>query len=230
MASHSVQSHLRVDASGYDAQIRRFIPRYEEMLDEAVGFICDATASIARPRFVDLGIGTGALSERILQRVQTAQVIGIDVDPKMLEEATRRLRPIASERLQLRLQDFCSALPSGRNGYLAALALHHIAQLDSKQALYRTIYDVLSPGGIFVNADAMFEEPNSNEKRSRWARHLVSSGFTEPEAHGHLQSWRQEDCYFSLEAELDLLRRAGFSRRDVIWRYGPMAVLAGVKT
>jgi tRNA (cmo5U34)-methyltransferase len=200
------------------------------MLDESVGFICDATASIANPRFVDLGIGTGALAERILRRVRTAQMIGIDVDSKMLDEAARRLKPVAGERLQLKLQDFGSGLPTEQNGYFAALALHHIAQLDSKQALYRAVYDALAPGGIFVNADAMFEELGSNQHRSRWAKHLVSSGFTESEAYGHLQSWQQEDCYFSLEIELGLLQKAGFARRDVVWRYGPMAVVAGEKT
>jgi tRNA (cmo5U34)-methyltransferase len=199
------------------------------MLNEAVSFIRDATASTAKPRFVELGIGTGALAERVLQRVPTAQVLGIDVDSKMLDEAARRLRPIAGERLQLKLQDFRSGLPAEQNGYFAVLALHHIAQLDSKQALYRAVHDALAPGGIFVNADAMFDELSSGQHRRRWAKHLVSSGFTEPEAHGHLQSWRQEDCYFSLEVELDILRKAGFAKHDVVWRYGPMAIVTGEK-
>ena len=101
--AHSVQSHLQVAISEYDTQIRRFIPRYDEMLDEAVRFICSSTAE--RGKFVDLGIGTGSLAERLLHLLPEAHVIGIDADPKMLEETARRLSE-KSEQLQLKLQDF----------------------------------------------------------------------------------------------------------------------------
>jgi tRNA (cmo5U34)-methyltransferase len=225
--AHSVQSHLQVAISEYDTQIRRFIPRYDEMLDEAVRFICNSTAE--RGKFVDLGIGTGSLAERLLHLLPEAHVIGIDADPKMLEETARRLSE-NSEQLQLKLQDFFSELPAAQDAYFAALALHHVVRLPSKQTLYQKICEALVPGGIFVNADAMFDESDSNQIRKRWAAHLVSSGFTEIEAMSHLQSWRKEDFYYSLQTELDLLRRAGFSECDVLWRYGPMAVIAGRKS
>lgn len=196
-------------------------------IEEAVRFISETTGAIARPRFVDLGIGTGALAERILRRLPAARVIGIDADPKMLEEADHRLKSTAGDRLELKLQDFRSELPIAQNAYFAALALHHITELASKEAFYRAIYDGLSPGGIFLNADAVFDEADSRQHRTRWAAHLVSSGFSETEAYRHLQSWREEDRYFGLEIELDLLRKAGFRQRDVIWRYGPMAIVIG---
>ena len=222
--SHSVQSHLQVEVSEYDVQIRRFIPRYDEMLDEVARLIADETREMAKPQFVDLGIGTGSLSERILGAVPQAQVIGIDADPKMLEEAAGRL----SRNCELRLQDFFSELPTAQNAYFAALALHHVLSPSSKQALYRKIYDALRPGGLFVNADAMFDE--SAQMRRRWTNHLISSGFVEAEASSHIQSWRKEDNYFGLQIELELLRKAGFSARDVVWRYGPMAVITGIKS
>lgn len=222
--SHSVESHLRLQVTEYDELIRRFIPRYDEMLDEVVRVIRDSTGSLGR--FVDLGIGTGSLAERVLKAIPEAQVIGIDADPKMLEEAARRLGP-KNAQIDLRLQDFSSELPTAQNAYFAALALHHVLDLSAKQALYRKIYDALLPGGLFVNADAMFNE--SKEIRNRWAGHLVSSGFSETEAFNHLESWKKEDYYPGLQNELVLLQRAGFVDCDVVWRYGPMAVIVGKK-
>ena len=62
--SHSVRRHLRVDVDAYDQSIRRFIPAYEEMLEQAASAVAEA-----RPEWVlDLGAGTGALTEALLQR------------------------------------------------------------------------------------------------------------------------------------------------------------------
>jgi tRNA (cmo5U34)-methyltransferase len=223
---HSVESHLQLQVAEYDELIRRFIPRYDEMLDEAVHFIRDSIVDTGK--LVDLGIGTGSLTERVIKAIPKAQIIGIDTDPKMLEEAARRLSSIQN-RIELRLQDFFSELPPAQNAYFAALALHHVPNLSVKQTLYQKIYDALLPGGLFLNADAMFDESDSNQKRKRWAAHLVSAGFLEAEALDHLQSWRKEDYYFGLETELKLLRKAGFTDCDVAWRYGPMAVMVGKK-
>jgi tRNA (cmo5U34)-methyltransferase len=226
--SHSVESHLQLKVAEYDRLIRRFIPRYDEMLDEAVRLVRDSREDEDPIRLVDLGIGTGSLTARIINGVPGAKVIGIDADPKMLQEAERRLSPNA-DRIELRLGDFFSALPAGQNAYIAALALHHVLDLPAKQALYQKIYDALVAGGLFVNADAMFDEFQSNRIRRDWAAHLISAGFTEEEAFSHLQSWRTEDRYFGLETELNLLRGAGFIDCDVAWRHGPMAVVTGRK-
>jgi len=100
---HSVESHLQLQVAEYDELIRRFIPRYDEMLDEAVHFICNSVVDTGK--LVDLGIGTGSLTERVIEATPKAQIIGIDTDPKMLEEAARRLSSIQN-RIELRLHDF----------------------------------------------------------------------------------------------------------------------------
>jgi tRNA (cmo5U34)-methyltransferase len=224
--SHSVESHLQLQVAEYDELIRRFIPRYDEMLDEVVYLV--RSLAVDSGEFVELRIGTGALAERVIKAIPRAQIIGIDADPKMLEEAARRLSS-HQNRIKLRLQDFFSELPAAQNAYFAALALHHIPDRSLKQTLYRKIYHALRPGGLFLNADAMFDDSNSNRERKRWAAHLVSAGFDEAEAFDHLQSWRKEDNYFGVETELELMNKAGFSHCDVAWRYGPMAVTVGKK-
>jgi tRNA (cmo5U34)-methyltransferase len=224
--SHSVESHLQLQVTEYDELIRRFIPRYDEMLDEAVNLVRESF--VGAGEFVELGIGTGSLTERVIKAIPKAQIIGIDADPKMLGEAARRLSS-HQNRIKLRLQDFFSELPTAQNAYFAALALHHVPDLSLKQTLYQKIYHALLPGGLFLNADAMFDESNSNETRKRWAAHLVSAGFAEAEAFDHLRGWRKEDTYFGLETEMELLNKAGFSHCDVAWRFGPMAVTIGKK-
>ena len=86
--SHSVESHLRLDLADYDALIRRYIRAYDEMIETAV------TSVMQTPDLelvYDLGAGTGALSERLLERHPTCRVMLWDVDPGMLEQAEGRL-------------------------------------------------------------------------------------------------------------------------------------------
>ncbi len=84
--SHSVRRHLRIEIDAYDAMIRRCIPGYEPMLKVAAREL----ACVGSGLVLDLGAGTGALSETILE-AGTASVELLDVDPEMLARARNRL-------------------------------------------------------------------------------------------------------------------------------------------
>ena len=60
--SHTVRRHLRVGADAYDEMIRRFIPGYEAMLEVAARTVANNEPG----HVLDLGAGTGALSEAVL--------------------------------------------------------------------------------------------------------------------------------------------------------------------
>jgi len=62
--AHSVKRHLRVDAEGYDVEIRRFIPHYDEMI--ATGVEVLAALPPADGHVLDLGGGSGTLSSAVL--------------------------------------------------------------------------------------------------------------------------------------------------------------------
>src|ERR1700716_926520 len=86
---HSVKRHLDVDAEGYDIQIRRFIPHYDEMIATGVELL--AALAPADAHVLDLGGGTGALSSAVLDGLPGVRVTVLDVDKDMLREARRRL-------------------------------------------------------------------------------------------------------------------------------------------
>ena len=145
--SHSVRRHMRIEIDAYDETIRRYIPGYEAMLDAAAHEL----SSVGSGLVLDLGGGTGALSEVILT-AGTGTVELIDVDREMLAHARKRLARFAG-RVRFSERSFLAALPHC-GGVAASLALHHIPTIDTKRALYRRIHDALGPAGVFVNADA----------------------------------------------------------------------------
>ena len=221
---HSVRRHLRVDVDAYDEIIRRFIPGYEAMLDAAAR----AVASVRPGLALDLGAGTGALSEAMLRHDAVGAIELIDVDPEMLDQARVRLERFGS-RARFREQSFLDPLP-GCDAVAASLALHHIPEMRDKRALYRRIHTSLRPGGVFVNADAVMpSDPDGREAGyAFWAAHMASRGIPEERARQHFAEWAEEDTYQPIEDELAAMATAGFTA-GIAWHEGPMAVLVGHK-
>lgn len=177
---------------------------------------------------LDLGAGTGALSEAVLLADGGVAVELIDIDPEMLAQARARLASFAV-RARFSGISFLGPLPPC-DGASASLSLHHIRTLDAKRSLYRRIHEALRPGGAFVNADAAVPaEPSAREEVLRqWVEHMVSCGIGESEGYEHLEQWADEDTYFPLEDELEAVEAAGFVA-ECVWKQGPMAVVVGRK-
>ena len=223
VAPHSVRRHLRVATSAYDATIRQFIPGYEAMLRVAAREL----APVASGRVLDLGGGTGALAEAILE-VGGGGVELIDIDREMLAQARTRLARFG-RRARFTEASFLQALPRC-HGVAASLALHHVPTLEVKRSLYRRIHEALEPGGVFVNADAtMPAEPAAAEATWRaWAEHMVAQGIEEGRAFEHFEEWSEEDTYFPLEDELVAVAAAGFDA-ECVWQEAGIAVVVGRK-
>lgn len=222
MSTHSVRRHLRLEIDAYDETIRRFIPGYEEMLRVAA-----RTLAPLRPGLViDLGAGTGALSEAILTHGAARSVELIDVDDEMLAQARTRLTPFG-DRARFRKLSFHAPLPRC-DGAAASLALHHVPTLSEKQAVYAGIRKALRPGGVFVNADAVVPADRAGRDATygAWADHMATSGIERSRAFEHFAEWAEEDTYFPLEAEMEAMRAAGLEA-ECVWQNDAMAVVAG---
>lgn len=219
----SVSSHLNIPLAEYDARIRTFIPRYEEMLDAAAGVL--TLLDVPSPAIVDLGIGTGALAGRCVAVRPDARLIGVDEDATILDMARQRLSARAAmvSFVHGSFEDVaippCSAI-------VASLSLHHIRTAERKRALYASAAAALAPGGFLINADCMpASDPALAEAGHRaWRAHL-GRAYSESETADYFAAWAEEDVYFTLDEELSMLKHAGFST-DVAWREGVFAVVA----
>jgi tRNA (cmo5U34)-methyltransferase len=213
--THSVKRHLDVDAEGYDAQIHRFIPHYDDMIATGVELL----GSLASPtaRVLDVGGGTGAMSEAVLEGLPDAHVTTLDVDPEMLAQARKRLARFG-DRVDFHEGSFLDPLPAA-DAVVASLSLHHVHDLGRKTELYGAIHAALTPGGVFLNLDAAVSEgPRLNALVfDRWAARMADHGIADAEARGHFAAWADEDRYFPLDAELAALRTAGFAEVECFW-------------
>lgn len=224
-SAHRVSAHLHLEVAEYDTAIRRFIPGYEEMLARTA-----EAALVRRPGVVlDVGAGTGALSQAVLERSTEVRVVALDVDPDMLALARGRLAPWAA-RVTFVEGSFLEPLPSC-DAAVSSLALHHTPDMTVRGEAFRRVAEALPPGGVFVDADVTL--PDAPGSRSAlylaWARHLVSQGIPAPRAWQHFVEWSGEDTYFPVTVEMAAMRAAGMEP-ELLWRDRVVTVVAGRRT
>ncbi|MGQ0735646.1 MAG: class I SAM-dependent methyltransferase [Acidobacteriota bacterium] len=219
----SVASHLRIRLDEYDARIRTFIPDYERMIAAAAEVLM--TIEVAAPHLVDLGTGTGALASKCLQLKPHARFTLVDQDEDILELARSRLSEAGSV-VQARAAAFGHVDLPPCDAVMASLALHHIRTATDKRHFYQRCRAALASHGLLVTADCCpAGDPALWElQRTAWRAHLRLS-YSDAETDAYFAAWAEEDVYFSLEDEQTMLRAAGFTA-DVVWRSGPIAVLA----
>jgi tRNA (cmo5U34)-methyltransferase len=107
-------------------------------------------------RFLDLGCGDGTVARAVLNRLPNAEGVLVDFSEPMLAAARARLIDATCHVLQV---DFGDPMWVNRvaewapfDAVVSGYAIHHQPD-DRKQALYAEIFDLLAPGGLFVNVE-----------------------------------------------------------------------------
>jgi ubiquinone/menaquinone biosynthesis C-methylase UbiE len=120
--------------------------RFKRMLIEQAG-------PAAGQRILDLGCGTGTLAIDLKRREPRAELVGLDADPEMLEQARRKAEAAGTE-LEL-TEGFSTELPyedASFDRVLSTLFFHHLDP-EPKRRTAAEIARVLRPGGELHVAD-----------------------------------------------------------------------------
>lgn len=111
-------------------------------------------------RVLDLGCGTGTLAILIKQRYPTAEVIGLDADPRVLAMAEAKAEQAGVHIVWQRGMAY--ALPHEDSSFdrvLSTLVMHHLDTTEKRETL-KEVCRVLKPGGELHIAD--FGPPHSH--------------------------------------------------------------------
>lgn len=187
------------------------IPHRTEGEGVLLGFV-PATAS----RILDLGAGDGRLLHLLMLDRPEARGIALDFSPTMLAAARRRFHD--TDRIRVVDHDLDAPLPDlgTFDVVVSGFAIHHCTDAR-KCALYREIFDLLEPGGLFCNLEHV-----ASPTPALHARFLDALGITPA----------QEDPSNKLagvEPQLEWLRDIGFVDVDCHWKWLELALLGGRK-
>ncbi len=133
---------------------RYFVPERERQMHVLAALLADLPPSAA---ILELCCGEGLLAEVLLEAFPTCMVRAFDGSPAMLERAQQRLARFAP-RCECRLFELASPswrkLEASVDAVVSSLAIHHLLA-PQKRDLFRDIFGMLSPGGVFAVADVV---------------------------------------------------------------------------
>lgn len=226
MSAPAASLAFSVHAAEYTALRRRLVPRYDRFYGAAI----DALAMVGEAslgRILDLGAGTGLLTEWVTNVYPNARFDLLDGSEEMLAEARERLVAVVDD---VYVQNMAAPLPSGPyDAVISALAIHHLEDSD-KQVLFGRVCAALAPGGVFVNAEQVAGPTPELALlyQERWAADVRSQGASEAEI-AAARERRTHDRCSDVESQLQWLRAAGFATADCTYKHWESAVLVAVK-
>ena len=193
---------------------------------------------------LDLGCGDGILLEAVLRHWSGAHGTALDGSPTMLEQAAERLAVFHPSAVTFIAADFNdptwrNTLPTAQHqAVVSGFAIHH-SEDERKLALYAEIYDLLVPGGVFVNIEHVSSDSSHGEGLFERAyaknivRHRRENGgeaiYEEVLQEIRTRLDKSANRLTSVETQVQWLRDIGYTDADCYWKHYELAVFAGYK-
>lgn len=188
------------DAADYDHEVQEqsdpIRAGYEELLDWVATQIRDQQNG----PILELGSGTGNLTLRLPEQ---AEIVCVDISREM----TRKLRAkLPAHRLtpQIEIADVLAYVRKASDASFRAVVstytLHHLEE-DEKDVLFGELRRILTPGGVFIVGDLMFENAEARRRRLQRERE---------QGNNELADDIEDEFFWEIDRSLEGLRNVGF--------------------
>lgn len=218
---NNLQSQFNSIAQCYDRQRTRLVPCFDDFYGIAID---NLNLSISNPKILDLGAGTGLMSDFVLQRYPEAIITLVDISDKMLDIARQRFA--SNTNITIICQDFSTFRSEKQyNAIISSLAIHHLEDKKKKE-LYKNIYAMLKSDGLFINAEQVEGEDSyfSNLNDKRWRQAVEKSDLTQDEIKSAYERVNL-DKRSPLSSQLKWLNESGFEEVDCLYKYYDFTVI-----
>jgi phosphoethanolamine N-methyltransferase len=102
---------------------------------------------------LDIGCGLGAIDVELIKTYEAHRVVGIDVEPHLIELAYERINEAGlAGRVNFKLVE-PGVLPFDDKVFDVVFSKDAIVHIENKAAFYREAFRVLKQGGVFVGSD-----------------------------------------------------------------------------
>ncbi len=226
----------------YLSGVRGAIPLAQEQIEvmlRLIGAACPTVTAI-----LDLGCGDGILGQAVGNRYPEASVIFADFSEPMLQAARQRMEGTDHAtfiKLDYGQKGWEKSLPQDRGQYeviISGFSIHH--QPDQrKKEVYAEIFELLAPGGIFLNLEHVASHSRWVERQfeelfidSLYAyQREIASGMSRQQVDKEFYSRpdKAANILAPVEDQCDWLREIGFNHVDCFLKIFELALFGGIK-
>lgn len=223
MENKQVVDAFNKASNDYDKYRKQAIPNMEIYYNTVVNL----TKNYLNPKILDLGAGTGILTELLYKQHPNADITLVDLSTEMLNIAKKKF---ADKNFKYIEADYLTYdFEEKYDIIVSSLSIHHLTD-EEKKLLYNRIYDFLKSGGLFINADEVCGATEYTEKiyKEEDSNHLNKQDMPKKEK----EIIRQRRSLDKPAKLLDTIRwydEIGYKNVDVYYKYYRYFVIAGEK-
>lgn len=193
----------------YDRDIVNSIPFHKEIHMKIAEFVRNNYRADGKYSVIDLGVGTGITSKLIRDILPNADLDVVDFSEQMMEGARKKL---GNKNVNYIAGDFSTLeFPKKYDIVIAVIGVHH-QNHKGKQQLFRKIYSMLKPNGVFIFGDLVTYKDNRKAALNNALHytHLVEHATDEKT----LEEWAHHHMFLNdlapVEDQIKWLQEDGF--------------------
>jgi tRNA (cmo5U34)-methyltransferase len=221
-----IVSRFNNAAETYDTKRKLFIPCFDDHYGIVNVFLKKLNKNINS--ILDIGAGTGLLTNYVKDVFPDAYYKLIDISEKMVEIAKKRFENFVN--IEYEINDYVSNYPTGDYDLvISALSIHHINE-DNKKILYSKIYQQLTDGGCFITLDQFNAESVQINKifTESWYDFINSCETGKEDMDAWLQR-RELDRENTINETILMLKQNGFKNVECIYQFMKFGVIVAIK-
>jgi putative AdoMet-dependent methyltransferase len=189
------------EAADYDDDVRNEADPIRTGYQDVLRWVVQQARITSTSRVLELGSGTGNLSELI---ASCGELVSVDVSENMEAIARYKVRHLANRRfIKADILEVFSQELGNFDAVISTYAVHHLTDQE-KQRLFALVCDHLLPSGAAVFGDLMVQ--NGSEKEKKIQQYLAKGDRATAEG-------ISEEFFWSLDTAIADLNRLGFKVR-----------------
>jgi len=193
----------------YDRDIFNSIPHHKELHEQIIKFVGKNFDAKKEYAALDLGVGTGITSKMIWDKLPKVKFDLVDFSNKMLAGAKKKFGKSANYILG----DYSTMKFSKKYDLVVSVIGIHHQNHKGKQALFKKIYSLLKPGGIFIFGDLVtYKNPKKAALNQALHFHQLVEKSTDKKT---LEEWAHHHYVLNdlapIEDQIEWMKKIGFN-------------------
>lgn len=224
---NSTIDYFEKHAGEYDEMQPALVPLYDEVL----AMVADAYVRyVGEGCFLDLGCGTGNLSNLILKRSPSSRVYILDGSASMLAVARDKIEDasvVGSKAINLEDPTWHRGIPDSLDAVVTSFALEHLKEEDYRSVIGKC-HELLRPGGVFISVEWSDDE---HGMQSWFVDRMKKQGERLSQYHAAIDEAQEAETHYfvNIRDKLRWIEGAGFKNVHTLWQYLFGYVVVGEK-